>query len=128
MPVRFQRGSERMFRSVFPILAIFTILVSSSACVAAGARIEGIWRITAISFPGKMEFYRTGGIWAGRINFGPGQPWDELTNIYFDPQSGEIQFTRPRNNQWYTGILTGNRFTGTLTEGERTYNWEARRP
>jgi len=90
-------------------------------------RIQGLWQITSNSYPGKLEFYWTGTRWAGRINFDPSLPWDELIDIFFEPQTGQIQFTRPTYNTRYSGTLSGNQMSGTFTEVGRSFPWEARK-
>lgn len=92
------------------------------------SKIEGFWDITSNGYPGKLEFYGVGNRWGGRVNFDPHLRWDELANIFFDPRTGEIQFTRPTYNTHYSGTLSGNQMFGTFTEGTRSYPLEARRP
>ncbi len=87
--------------------------------------IQGLWHITSNKSPGKLEFYKIRNRWAGRINFDPYQPWDELTDIFFDPRTGEIQFSRPTYGTRYFGTLSGNRITGTFTERGFRFPWEA---
>ena len=89
--------------------------------------IQGFWNMTSNTYPGRLEFYSVGSHWAGRINFDPNLPWDELTDIHFDSRTGEIQFTRPTYGTKYSGTLSGNRFTGTFTERGLSYSWEAKR-
>lgn len=147
MEVRFQQNLKK--RPIIFFFILLGMILSLSACVVTPERrphphgrgsepldtprpvdlhrIQGVWLIKAIGFPGKLEFYWTGHRWAGRINFDPHRPWDELTDIFFDPQTGEIEFARPYNQQWYTGTLMGNLLVGALMEGGRNYNWEARR-
>ncbi len=92
--------------------------------------IQGLWLITASNYQGKLEFYRDRNIWTGRVWFDALQQWELLTNIFFDPRTRELQFTRAGANQRYTGTLSGNQFVGTYTAlqgGGGVGSWAARR-
>jgi fructose-1,6-bisphosphatase len=76
---------------------------------------------------GKLEFYWTGSTWTGRVWFDAYQQWEELMDIYFDPHTGQLQFTRPNFNSRYNGSLSGNQIIGTFIYAGVSYPWEARR-
>jgi hypothetical protein len=87
---------------------------------------EGLWSIIANNQPGKLEFYWAGGVWSGRIWFDVLQRWDDLTNISFDPHTGQLQFYRPFYSQQYSGTLSGRRIVGTgYGVGTGNFPWEA---
>ena len=90
-------------------------------------RIQGLWFLTAANVTGKLEFYRAGNVWGGRIWFNAFQQWEPLTDIFFDPRTGELQFTRPNYGQQYIGTLSGNHLVGTFAYGSQSLPWEARR-
>jgi hypothetical protein len=125
-------------------LFTFAILLFLSACVVTQGeerypqegprhrrndldRIQGLWLITANGVPGRLEFFRERNTWNGRISFDAHQRWEELTDIFFDSQSGQLQFFRPRFNQPFTGTLSGNEISGTFTETGNPFPWFARR-
>jgi len=139
-----QEDIKRAFRFEFSTLVAAIILSLLTACVAAAGSdtyhqkdriltvadsrsIEGIWSITANDVPGKLEFFWTGRGWTGRIQFDIHESGEPLANIFFDPQTGELQFIRYRNNQTYWGTLSGNQISGNFTEAGRSYPWLARR-
>jgi len=148
MMIRFQRNSKGMFRfilSILFILAIPTILSSLLSCRVTMEgepyhqgpgprpdrfpRIEGLWLLDANRHYGKLEFYRTGSSWAGRVWFDKHSQWEELTDIFLDPHTGQFQFYCPRFNEQYSGTLSGNRIWGTFSSaGIGKGPWEARRP
>ena len=90
-------------------------------------RIEGQWYVINAGSPGKMEFYWDGHRWAGRIWIDYYSKWETLTDILFDPQTGELRFTRPAFNAPYSGTLSRNQIVGTFIYEGRTYSWEATR-
>jgi hypothetical protein len=52
--------------------------------------------------------------------------WEELTNVFIDPRTGQVQFHRPFGNQIYSGTLSGNRIVGTFGFGAvGSFPWEA---
>src|SRR4030042_3404538 len=143
MMTRFRRGWKGMFRfffSILFILAIPTILSSLFSCrvtvegdphyqgsgpgpgprPAHLSRIEGPWLFNANNFTGRLEFYRTRNVWTGRMLFDTGGRWLELTGVFFDPHTGQLQFTAV--NQQYLGTLSGNQIRGTFSGG---LPWEA---
>lgn len=144
MMVNFQKNPITLLLIIL-ILSISIIMFSLSACVVTPERgpaytvepysrhsdlrgVEGLWFITASNYAGKLEFYRERGIWTGRVWFDVLQQWEPLTDIFFDPRTGELQFTRPAYNQRYMGTLSGDQIVGTFTAlGGGTGPWTARR-
>jgi hypothetical protein len=144
MRINFQKNPIRLL-VIFCILAISVIIFSLSACVVARESgpsytqepysrhsdlrgIQGLWLITASNYPGKLEFYWERGIWTGRVWFDAFQQWEPLTDIFFDPRTGEVQFTRATYNQRYTGTLSGDQIVGTHTTPQGgSGSWTARR-
>ena len=124
-------------------LAILPLMLFLQACVVASERphysqeppprlidlqkIEGQWSLNADVYTGKLEFFKTGRTWAGRIWFDVYQKWEDLTEIFFDPRIGRLEFYRPYGNQRYSGTLSGNQIVGTFTDAGRNLPWEARR-
>jgi len=137
MMIHFRRDSKVMFRfilSVLFILAVPTILSSLLSCYHQGpgpgpahlSRLEGPWFFNANNFPGKLEFYWTGNVWTGRMFFDNLGQWEELTDIFIDPRTKQVQFRRPAGNQLYSGTLSGNRIVGTFGYGAvGSFPWEA---
>ena len=156
MTIHFQINSKGIFRFILSgltISAIFIILFALLSCRITvegepyhhgrepyhhgpGARtpaplpgIEGPWLINAYNLPGRLEFYWTGNTWTGRIWFDILSQWEELTNIFIDPSTGQIQFFRPAFQQQYSGTLSGNRIVGEVVSGIGSWAgslpWEA---
>jgi hypothetical protein len=72
-----------------------------------------------------LELSRRGGQFAGRVYFDVLRHWEPLTNIRFDPASGQIDFDRPEANQHYAGrLLNANALEGTFSGNRK---WEAKR-
>jgi hypothetical protein len=130
--------------SIFSILVISAVLFSPLACVVTAdrgpyhtqepystpgdiRRIQGLWFLTAANVTGKLEFYWAGNAWSGRIWFDAYQQWEALTDIFFDPRTGELQFTRPNYGQQYVGTLSRNQLVGTFAYEGRNLPWDARR-
>jgi ABC-type cobalt transport system substrate-binding protein len=90
-------------------------------------RIQGLWFLNAGNVTGKMEFYWAGNAWSGRVWFDVFQQWEPLTEIIFDPHTGELQFTRPNYGQRYIGTLSGDQLVGTFVYQGNTLSWDARR-
>jgi hypothetical protein len=149
MMIHIRRDSKGMFRfilSILFILAIPIILPSLFSCrisvegepyhqgpgprPAHLSRMEGSWFCNTNNYSGRLEFYWTGNGWTGRIWFEVSARWEELTNIFFDPHTGQVQFIRPSANQQYSGTLSGNRIVGTFGSvgGVGSLPWEAWRP
>jgi hypothetical protein len=89
--------------------------------------IEGQWTLNAGNAIGRLEFRQAregliGGIW-----FDAYQQWEELTDLYSDPRTGQLEFTRPGAGEHYSGTLSGNYITGQYRIRGLTYPWEARR-
>jgi hypothetical protein len=148
--VKFQKNSIILLSVLF-VLAISAITFFLSACLVATERgphyahdpaarrgdlvsIQGLWVITASNYSGKLEFHWEGRIWTGRVWFDALRRWEPLTDIFFDPRTGELQFTRAdynqryTDNQRYTGTLSGNQILGTFTTpAGGSGPWEARR-
>jgi hypothetical protein len=137
MMIHFRRDSKGMFRfilSILFILAIPIILSSLFSCrvsvqgepyhqgpgPAHLSKIEGPWLFNANNFTGRLEFYWTRNVWTGRMLFDSGGRWIELMDVFFDPHTGQLQFTA--ENQQYFGTLSGNQIRGTFSGG---FPWEA---
>lgn len=129
MIARFQRNSMGMFRYVFFVLFILTVSITLSSLLSCRvtvegephgpgggpahlSRIEGPWLFNANNFTGRLEFYWTRDAWTGRMWFDVGRRWIQLTDIFFDPRTGQLQFTA--ENQQYLGTLAGNQIRGTF--------------
>ncbi len=131
MVLRFRRDSMAMFRWIFCVLLILAVSITLSCRVPGGgpfylSNIEGPWLFSANNFPGRLEFHWTGNVWTGRIFFNNLGHWEELTNILFDPHTGQLQFHRISVNQLYSGTLSGNRILGTFGYGAPGgFHWEA---
>jgi len=89
--------------------------------------IEGQWTLNAGNATGRLEFNQARGTLIGRIWFDAYQQWEELTDLYSDPRTGHLQFTRPAGPEHYSGALSGNHITGQYRIRGLTYPWEARR-
>jgi len=90
--------------------------------------IEGRWFINAGGTPGKLEFYQVRGTWGARVWFDYRPGWEELVDIFFDPTTSGLRFTRPSEGQRYDGTLRGDRIIGTYIDSVgATRQWEARK-
>ena len=131
MTLRFRKNSIRIFRGVFWVLLILAISITLSCVVPGGgpvyfSRIEGPWLFSANNFPGRLEFHWTGNVWTGQIFFNNLGHWEQLTDIIFDPHTGQLQFHRISVNQLYSGTLSGNGIVGTFGYGTPGgFHWEA---
>lgn len=147
MLIRFRRNFKGMFRFVLSILFILAVPIILSSVLSCrvgiqaepygpGPRpahlstLEGPWFFTTqFNWTGKLEFYWTGNTWSGRIWFDSISQWEELTNIFLDPRTGQLQFLRPNGNWVFSGTTSGKRIHGMWgVAGAATYSWEARRP
>ncbi len=134
----------KTFSSTFSILVFSAIIFFLSACVVTAGRdpyylqdaaerrgdlgsIEGLWYITAANYFGKLELHWERRMWVGRIWFDVFQQWEPLTDIIFDPRTGELQFTRPNYASRYVGTLWGDQLRGTFVYAGQTLPWEARK-
>jgi hypothetical protein len=90
------------------------------------SRIDGQWLINAGNATGKLEVYWIHSKWTGRIWFDIYQKWEELKEVSFDPQTGQLEFTRPDAYERYSGTLSGNQISGTYTVWT-SYAWEGKR-
>ena len=130
-----QRDSMGMFRRVFCVLFVLGIVItlcSLLSCRVPGggpvylSRIEGPWLFSANNFPGRLEFHWTGNVWTGQIFFNNLGHWEQLTDIFFDPHTGQVQFRRLSAGQLYSGALSGNQIVGTFGYGAPGgFHWEA---
>jgi len=141
MKINFKKNSIISCLSHLFFLAIITFF-SFQACVTVVgggypqearrgpprySEIEGPWYANVNNHPGKLEFYRVGGGWNGRIYLEESRQWEDLMEVSYDSRTGSIYFTRPNGNQRYSGTVSGNHITGTLSSPYGTFPWEARR-
>jgi hypothetical protein len=91
------------------------------------SEIEGQWILNAGGATGRLEFRLARGGLIGRIWFDAYQQWEELTDLYSDPRTGHLEFTRPAANEHYSGTLSGNYIGGQYRIRGETYPWEAQR-
>lgn len=94
------------------------------------ANISGKYDLSANSYKGMLEF--SDDMKSGRIFFDIGNKWEEITNLTYNPSTGEVFFTRPWANnpnfQKYSGRISGNKITGVFTDvnyGSQEFPWEA---
>ncbi len=144
MKTDFRRDLKKRVLSGCSILTVSVIVLFLSACVVSAERdfhhpqepsaspgdwrsLEGRWYVTNAGYPGKIEFHWEGRMWAGRIWIDYYSKWETLTDIVFDPRTGELRFTRPAFNAPYSGTLTGNQIVGAFIYEGRSYSWEAAR-
>jgi hypothetical protein len=145
MMISLRRDSKGTFRFIFSILFILAIPIILSSLLSCRvtvegdphyqgsgpgpahlSRIEGLWFFNANNFTGRLEFYWTRNVWTGRMLFNDVNRWEELTDIFLDSRTGQIQFRRPAGNQIYSGTLSGNRIVGTFGFGATgPFPWEA---
>ncbi len=142
MMIRLQKESKMTFRPVLSILFILAIPIILSSLLSCrvsvqgepyhqgpGPRpahsIEGLWLVDFHKSPGKLEFIWTRGGWAGRFWDEGHRQWEELTDIFFDPHTGQLQFSRPHGSQQWSGTVSGNRIQGTFSAVGWNYLWEA---
>jgi hypothetical protein len=150
MMIHFQRDSKGMFRFILFILFILAIPIIFSSMLSCqvtvkgepyhqGPRpahqeprpahlssIEGSWNMSINNASGRLKFYWTRKGWTGQIFFDQLARWEKLTDVFFDPHTGQVQFHRPIGNQLYFGILSGGRIEGTFGPGRiQDYPWAA---
>lgn len=89
--------------------------------------LEGPWYVNVNNHPGRLEFHQTRSGIGGRIWLEESNQWEELTEVSFDSYAGQLRFTRPNGNQRYSGNLSGDRITGTLSSPYGNFPWEARK-
>jgi len=151
MMICFRRNLKGTFRFIFSILFILAIPIILSSLLscrvtvegdphyqgsgpgprpAHSSRMEGQWLFnTQPTWTGRLEFYWTGNTWTGRILFDGLNQWEELTDIFLDPRTGQLQFRRPLGNLLFAGTISGNRIRGMFgSGGVASYAWEAWRP
>lgn len=92
--------------------------------------IAGKYDLSANSYKGMLEF--SDDMKSGRIFFDIGNKWEDITNLTYNPTTGELYFTRPWANnpnfQKYSGRISGNKITGVFTDvnyGSQEFPWEA---
>ncbi len=89
--------------------------------------IAGTWAINGNGYLGKLEISGPGERLSGRVWYDLHGRWEELNDVRFDGRA--LTFTRPiaGATQRYTGVLSGDRFSGGFTqEGTSTnYSWSA---
>jgi hypothetical protein len=137
MMTRFRRNSKGMFRFIFSILFILAIPIILSSLFSCRvtvegepyhqgsgpahlSRLEGPWFFNANNFTGRLEFYWTRNVWTGRMCWDINGRCLDVTDVFFDSHTGQLQFTAV--NQQYSGTLSGNRIVGTFSGG---FPWEA---
>ena len=82
--------------------------------------IAGNWNVVINGLQGTIDFTQNGFEWRGTLNLDAGP--EKLTDIAFNPGTGELGFTRPNVNQKYTGGVKGNTMEGKLDD---YYAWSA---
>ena len=145
MVLSYRRDSKRMFPLVFSILFILAIPIILSSLLSCRvtvqgepygpgsrpthlSRIEGSWFVNCNNLTGRLEFHWTGNAWTGRIWFDVVPRWEELTDVFIDPRTGQVQFVRYGNPpQQYYGTLSGDRIEGTFGPpgGSLSFPWAA---
>lgn len=92
--------------------------------------LAGKYDLSANNYKGMLEF--SDDMNSGRIFFDIGNKWEEITNLTYNPSTGELSFTRPwagnPNFQKYRGRISGDRITGVFTDvnyGSQEFPWEA---
>ena len=144
--IHFQRdsnGTPRFILVFLIILAVAIVLSSLLFCRFSFAeepyrhqgpgprpahlsRIEGVWLADINNRPGRLEFHWTGNAWTGRIWMDTLGRWEELTDVFIDPRTGQVQFHRPYGDQRYYGTLSGERIEGTFgVGGPGNFPWAA---
>lgn len=111
--------------------------VSAPAAPATGtdaARVLGDWRFDGNGYPGYVSLSLEAGRLVGHVYHDVTKKWEQLTDVRYSPQTGEISFTRPWPGnpefQKYRGRLVAGAFQGTFTDNNtpgREYPWQARR-
>ena len=94
------------------------------------SRIEGSWFVNCNNLTGRLEFHWTGNAWTGRIWFDAFPRWEELTDVFIDPRTGQVQFVRyGKPPQQYYGTLSGDRIEGTFGPpgAPQAFPWTASR-
>lgn len=93
----------------------------------------GTWGITANNYPGKIEI-GSGNPPSVRMFYDVTGKWETMTNVVYNPASGDISFTRPWANnpnfQQYRGKITGNTVSGTFTDNNspgKSFPWKGNR-
>ena len=118
----------------FSFLIVSAITCIVAACVVSTAtgpfgyeRLQGHWFVDNANYPGKIEFHWDGQGWRGRIWIDHYARWEELTEIVFDPRTGELRFFRPAFHSPYTGTLSGDQIVGSFVYQGISYPWRASR-
>ena len=104
----------------FFFLAFALALLAPIAASANG--LAGSWGMKANGVVGQLEFDPVGSGWQGRLNLDGF--WEDVSEVEFDPQSGEIRFFRHAVGQRYQGWLIAERMSGTFNQ---TMRWKASR-
>jgi hypothetical protein len=91
-----------------------------AATPPANNDIIGMWNMNANGYPSQLEVTRSGAGYALRW-LSPNAPAETMTDIGFNPATGEIKFTRPLKAQGYTDQM----FVGKLEAGKLsgTFGW-----
>lgn len=91
---------------------------------------SGKYDLVANNYKGMLEF--SDDMKSGKIYFDIGKKWEEITNLTFNPSTGELSFTRPwagnPSFQKYSGRISGNKITGVFTDvnyRSQEFTWEA---
>lgn len=92
--------------------------------------IAGKYDLLANNYSGLLEF--SDDMKSGRIFFDIANKWEEITNLSYNPSTGELSFMRPWTGkpdfQKYSGRISGNKITGVFTDvnyGSQEFPWEA---
>jgi hypothetical protein len=108
------------------VLGIALAMVEIPGSNAADERdLIGQWTINANNSLGKLELWKSGNNWYGRVSFYPNQHWEDLTNIAFDPNTLVLRYARAA--QQYTGRLAFDELVGTFIDSGQNYTWRAQR-
>lgn len=92
--------------------------------------IGGKYKFNANNYKGFLEINPD--FTGGRVYFDISKNWETIENLTYDPNTGEIFFTRPWAGnpmfQQYRGKVSGSKITGTFTDNNspgQNFPWEA---
>jgi len=104
---------------------ISSIEFSANAPIPINRKILGEWVVSANNYPGKMILEQRADGLHGKFFIAANNEWEELKDVRFDQSTQKLTFTRPKYSQYYTALLTNERFKGTHTMSGVTYGFEA---